>query len=86
MAWTRDPAPDATWEARALDPVTWPRDRFTDATWQIPPTPPFIRVTMESTGGDRIRITEDGRIRVVAYELVDEWARADFTDAVWTKE
>jgi hypothetical protein len=66
--------------------MTWTRDSFTDAIWQTPPVPPFIRVTMEATGGDRIRITEDGTIRIVAYELEGAWARANFADAFWTKE
>jgi len=66
--------------------MTWTRDPFIDAIWQTPPTPPFVRVTMESTGGDHIRITEEGAIRIVAYEVTGPWVRADFADAFWTKE
>ena len=84
--WTRDPPPSGTWAKDTTTPSSWTRDHFIAATWQTPPTPPFIRVTMESTGGDRIRITEDGAIRIIAYELVGPWLRADFADAVWTKE
>jgi len=69
-----------------LSQTVWTRDSFIDATWQTPPRPPFIRVTMESTGGSHIRITEDGAIRIIAYELVGPWRRAEFADAVWTKE
>ena len=86
MAWTRAPVTDAAWAKDTTTPSSWNRDRFIDAVWQVPPQPPFIRVTMESTGGDHIRITEDGAIRIIAWELADSWMRPDFADAVWTKE
>lgn len=66
--------------------MTWTRDPIADATWQTAPTPPFIRVTMETTGDDCIRITEDGVVRIVASGIANSWLRADFADAVWTKE
>ena len=78
MTWIRDTPSSGTWAKDTTPASSWTRDQFIDATWQTPPTPPFIRVTMESTGGSHIRI--------IAYELVGPWRRAEFADAFWTKE
>jgi hypothetical protein len=84
VPWRRDPS---AWQAWATDTppaaTGWTRAAPPSAIWQAQSS---VRVTMEATGGDRIRITEAGTIRIVEGQVVRQWTRDPHLANSWTKE